>query len=48
MNSIFRPKNFNAGGDVARESGADARTVEVRVWHDAAHPSRLELGIGEP
>lgn len=44
-NSIFQAKNYNAGGEVARESGKDARIVQVRVVHDAEHPSRLELGL---
>jgi putative CocE/NonD family hydrolase len=46
INSIFHEKNYNAGGVVASECASDARTVRVRVFHDASHPSVLYLPIG--
>lgn len=46
-NSIYLQKNFNGGGVVADESGADARTAHVTLYHDAEHPSYLELPIVE-
>jgi predicted acyl esterase len=42
-NSIFSEKNYNAGGVVTHESGKDARTVHVTVYHDADRPSKLDL-----
>jgi putative CocE/NonD family hydrolase len=45
-NEIGAEKNFCSGGVVAEESGKDARTAHVRLVHDAAHPSKLELPIG--
>jgi putative CocE/NonD family hydrolase len=45
VNSIQFEKNYNSGGDVADETAADARTVHVRVYHDAAHPSALEVPL---
>ena len=44
-NSIFLQKNYNSGGVVAEESGNDARTAHVRLYHDAGHPSFLELPV---
>jgi hypothetical protein len=38
-------KNYNAGGVVASETAKDARTAHIAVYHDAAHPSALELPI---
>lgn len=46
INSIHSEKNFNAGGTVADESMADARTVTVRLFHDPDHPSMLEVPFG--
>jgi len=46
-NSMFSEKNYNAGGLVTHESGKDARTVHVTVYHDAEHRSRLELPLLE-
>ncbi len=48
VNSRNMEKNYNAGGVVAEESGRDARTVTVRLYHDAAHPSALYLPIARP
>jgi uncharacterized protein len=42
-NSIFSEKNYNGGGLVTHESGKDARTVHVTVYHDDQHPSRFDL-----
>jgi uncharacterized protein len=44
-NSIFFEKNYNSGGDVAAETGKDARVAHVTVHHDAQHPSVLELPV---
>ncbi len=44
-NSIHYQKNYNSGGAVADESGEDARTAEVTLYHDAEHPSALELPV---
>jgi putative CocE/NonD family hydrolase len=44
-NSIYIQKNYNSGGVVAEESGKDARTAHVSVYHDADHLSYLELPL---
>ncbi len=44
-NSIYIQKNYNSGGVVANESGTDARTAIVTLYHDAEHPSYVELPI---
>lgn len=44
-NSIFGQKNYNSGGVVAEESGADARTVQVTLYHDEEQASYLELPV---
>jgi len=44
-NSIYIQKNYNGGGVVADESGQDARTAHVTLYHDADHPSYLELPV---
>lgn len=44
-NSIFFQKNYNSGGVVAEESAADARTAHVKLYHDAEHPSYVELPV---
>ena len=44
-NSIYSEKNYNSGGVVAAESGKDARTAHISVYHDAQHASFLELPI---
>ncbi|MEM5774457.1 MAG: CocE/NonD family hydrolase [Anaerolineaceae bacterium] len=38
-------KNYNAGGVVNEESGADARTAHVKFYHDAEHPACLQVPI---
>lgn len=45
LNTKFFEKNYNAGGAVADESGKDARTVTVTLYHDAQHPSALTMPI---
>ncbi|MFN8528837.1 MAG: CocE/NonD family hydrolase [Anaerolineae bacterium] len=44
-NTIQMQKNYNSGGVVADETAADARTAHITLYHDADHPSRLELPI---
>jgi putative CocE/NonD family hydrolase len=44
-NSTTIEKNYNSGGVVAEESGKDARTAHITVYHDAGHPSSLELPV---
>jgi putative CocE/NonD family hydrolase len=44
-NSIYFQKNYNGGGVVAEESGKDARTAHVTLYHDAGHLSYLELPV---
>ena len=43
--SIFSERNYNSGGKVAEESGKDARTAHITLYHDAQHPSCLELPV---
>lgn len=45
VNSRYWEKNYNSDGIVADESGKDARTVTVTLYHDAEHPSALYLPI---
>ena len=45
-NSIQVEKNYNSGGVVASESGKDARTAHISLYHDAEHASYLGLPIG--
>src|ERR1022692_2214836 len=45
-NCIQVEKNYNSGGVVARESGKDARTAHISLYHDAEHAGYLELPIG--
>ncbi len=47
-NSIYWQKNRNSGGDVSRETAAEARTAHVRVYHDTDRPSRLEVPLAAP
>jgi len=44
-NSISLEKNYNTAGTVAAESGRDARTAHVKLWHDKAHRSHLEIPV---
>ena len=45
VNSIYFEKNYNSGGNVESESGKDARVAHVSLYHDAEHPSVLEIPI---
>jgi hypothetical protein len=38
-------KNYNNGGVVAEETGTDAQTARISLYHDADHPSYLEIPI---
>jgi putative CocE/NonD family hydrolase len=44
-NSPAWEKNYNSGGVVALETKKDARTAHVTLYHDAEHPSFLEVPI---
>lgn len=44
-NTIYLEKNYNTGGVVAEESGKDARTAHITLYHDSEHPSHLELPV---
>jgi putative CocE/NonD family hydrolase len=44
-NSIRLQKNYNSGGVIAKESGKDARTAHVTVYHDPERASFLELPV---
>jgi putative CocE/NonD family hydrolase len=40
-------KNYNSGKPVADETMADARTVTVKLYHDASHPSSFSIPVGK-
>ncbi len=44
-NTMQLEKNYNSGGVVNAESGKDARTAHIKVYHDPDHPSYLEIPI---
>ncbi|HET7840428.1 MAG TPA: CocE/NonD family hydrolase [Terriglobia bacterium] len=44
-NTIHLEKNYNSGGNVAEESGKDARTAHITIYHDAERASFLDLPI---
>ena len=44
-NTIYLEKNYNRGGVVAEESGKDARTAHVTLYHDKDHVSYLEVPV---
>lgn len=44
-NSIQIEKNYNRGGVVAAESGKDAQTAHISLYHNAQHQSVIELPI---
>lgn len=48
VNSPQWEKNYNTGGPVAFESGKNARTARVSLYHDPARPSALELPVAAP
>jgi putative CocE/NonD family hydrolase len=45
VNTPLFQKNYNSGGNVSKESAKDARTAVVKLHHDKAHPSMLELPV---
>ncbi len=45
LNSPDSEKNYNSGGAVENETGRDARTAHITLYHDARHPSVLEVPI---
>ncbi|HEY6843934.1 MAG TPA: CocE/NonD family hydrolase [Thermoanaerobaculia bacterium] len=47
INTIYLEKNYNSGGDVTRETAKDARTAHITLYHDAQHPSFLEIPLGQ-
>jgi hypothetical protein len=44
-NSTQWQKNYCSGGVVAEETAKDARTCHVQVYHDATHPSTIQLPL---
>jgi hypothetical protein len=44
-NSIHLEKNYCSGGIVAEEMAKDSRTSHVQVYHDATHPSTIQLPL---
>lgn len=44
-NSICVQKNYCSGKNVVEETGKDARTAHVTLYHDARHASYLELPV---
>ena len=44
-NSIAWQKNYNSGAVVAEETGKDARTAHVQIYHDATHASVIQLPL---
>jgi predicted acyl esterase len=44
-NSIQFEKNYNSGSEVTRKTTKGARTAHITLYHDAAHPSQLELSV---
>ena len=45
INSILWQKNYCSGGIVAEETAKDAHTCHVQVYHDAEHPSLIQLPL---
>ena len=45
VNSILWQKNYCSGGVVAEETAKDARTCHVQIYHDAEHPSAIQLPL---
>jgi len=45
VNSISWQKNYCSGGIVAEETAKDAHTCNVQVYHDAEHPSTIQLPL---
>ena len=47
-NSIYWQKNRNSGGDVSRETAAQARVAHVKIHADAEHDSHLDVPLAAP
>jgi putative CocE/NonD family hydrolase len=45
VNSILWQKNYCSDGVVAEETAKDARICRVQVYHDAEHPSTIQLPL---
>jgi putative CocE/NonD family hydrolase len=45
VNSILWQKNYCSGGIVSEETAKDAHTCSVQVYHDAEHPSAIQLPL---
>jgi hypothetical protein len=45
LNSPQWQKNYCSGGVVSEETAKDARTCHVQVYHDATHPSTIQLPL---
>lgn len=45
LNWPYLEKNYNSGGVVAEETGKDARTAVIKLYHDKKYPSVLQLPI---
>ena len=44
-NSVWLQKNYNSGGRVTHESGADARTATITFHHGGEYQSRLSVPV---
>lgn len=44
-NTINLQKNYNSGKIVMDETGKDAHTAHITIYHDSKYPSKLELPI---
>ena len=44
-NSVWLQKNYNSGGRVTHESGADARTATITFHHGGEYQSRLRVPV---
>lgn len=44
-NTLYLQKNYNSGKNVMEETGKDAHTAHITVYHDSKYPSMLELPI---
>ena len=45
VNSILWQKNYCSGGVVSEETATDARACHVQIYHDAEHPSTIQLPL---
>jgi len=46
--STFIQKNYDGGGVVSEETREQGRPVTVKLFHDAAHRSGLDVPLGRP